>query len=151
MALAITSPEMEVGRLAVQPAVVVDPAATIAEAAALLREADVSSALVGDRRAIITERDFTTAWAQGFVGTEPAVSIAATAPVVIDARTPIVEAATIMLDRRVRHLVVAIPEGTDSVVSLRAVVAVLLQAVKPDMWMTGPSVSPTSCSELWLG
>lgn len=42
-------------------------------------------------------------------------------------------------------------DGTAGVVSLRAVMAVLLQAVKPDLWLATLRVTFQAPAEMWLG
>jgi hypothetical protein len=41
-----------------------------------------------------------------------------------------------MLNQEVRNLVVDCPGGIEAVVSLRTVMAVLLQMASPDLWLT---------------
>lgn len=151
MALQVSTPSMGLGRLVVRPAVVVSPDATLREAAAALREANVSSALVGGPRAIITERDLTGAWAAGATGGESVGELASDHPVVVGAGMPIAEAAAVMLNREVRHLIVLMDDGSAGVVSLRSVMAVLLQAVKPEIWLATLRVSIQAPPELWFG
>ena len=151
MALTVSTPTMGIGRLVVRPAVVVPPDATLREVAAALRAANVSSALVGGRGAIVTERDLTRAWADGAEGHEVVVEWASDHPEVVAAGMPIVEAAALMLNREVRHLIVLMDDGGAGVVSLRSVMAVLLQAVKPELWLATLRVSFQAPSELWVG
>ena len=55
-----------------------------------------------------------------------------------------------MLNQGVRHLVVAFPDR-DAVVSLRDVMAVLLQATDPHLWLTQLRVAVEVPAEIWLG
>ena len=151
MTLAVTSPTMGIGRLVVRPAVVVSSEATIREVAGALRDANVSSALVGGPGAIVTERDLTDAWAAGASGEESVTAMASEHPVVVAAGMPIAEAVATMLNREVRHLIVLMDDGSAGVVSLRAVMAVLLQAVKPELWLATLRVSFQSPPEAWIG
>ena len=139
------------GRLIVRPAVVVDPDTTLRAAAVLMQSENVSSMLVGGPSAIVTERDFTTAWRNGFTGAEPVGRIATAAPMGVDAGTPITDAAGLMLNHNVRHLVVFDGERFTGVVSLRTVLAVLLQAADPSLWLTELRVSLSQMPEAWLG
>ena len=50
--------------------------------------------------------------------------------------TDILEAAALMLNHEVRHLIVELPDGSTGIVSLRAIMAVLLQAAQPDIWLS---------------
>ena len=61
------------------------------------------------------------------------VDVVATDPVRVLAGASVVDAAAIMLNGQIRHLVIDGWEGGTAVVSLRAVMAVLLQAVKPEL------------------
>ena len=139
------------GRLIVRPAVVADPGTTLREAAAMMESQQVSSMLVGGPSAIVTERDFTTAWRDGMTGDEPVGRIATEAPMAIDAGTPITQAAGIMLNHNIRHLVVFRGESFTGVVSLRAILAVLLQAAEPGLWLTELRVDLAQIPEAWLG
>lgn len=151
MALAVSTPTTGIGCLVVRRAVMVPPTATLREAASALRAANVSSALVGGPGAIFTERDLTDAWAAGATGDEAVSVMASDHPVVVAAGMPVVEAAALMLNREVRHLIVLMDDGSAGVVSLRSVMAVLLQAVKPELWLAALRVSFQAPAELWLG
>lgn len=139
------------GRLVVRAAVVADPAMTVREAAQMMKGQNVSSMLVGGPSAIVTERDFTTAWAEGFTGAEPLIRIAKEQPKGIDAGTAITEAASLMLNHNIRHLVVFDGDSFVGVVSLRAILAVLLQAAEPGVWLTELRVRMSDMPEAWLG
>lgn len=139
------------GRLVVRPAVVADSSTNLREAAAMMAAEHVSSMLVGGASAIVTERDFTMAWRRGMTGSEPVGLIATEAPMVIDAGTPITDAAALMLNRNVRHLVIFDGDSFVGVVSLRAILAVLLQAAEPGLWLTELRLSLAEMPEAWLG
>lgn len=150
MTLALVGPKAEVGQLVLGPAVVVPTDSTIRDAARTMARAGVSSVLVEGVEAIVTERDLAEAVADGLDVYGPVTSIAADRPVTIDAHTSVVDAAATMLNRGVRHLVVR--EGDQvGVVSLRSIMAVLLQALEPSVWLSGLRFSLSSSSELWLG
>lgn len=142
---------MNVGRLIVRPAVVADPGSTVRDAAGLMERENVSSMLIGDPSAIVTERDFTMAWSEGYTGDEPVERIATEQPLAVDAGTPITEAAGLMLNHNIRHLVVFDAGSFVGVVSLRAVLAVLLQAAEPGLWLSELRVSLSQMPEAWLG
>ena len=116
-----------------------------------MRVQNVSSMLVGGPSAIVTERDFTSAWTHGYKGDEPVSLISTDAPLSVDAATPITDAAAMMLNRYVRHLVVLDGDSYLGVVSARTVMAVLLQAAEPGMWLTELRVSLSQTPEFWLG
>ncbi len=142
---------MNVGRLVVRSAVIVEPDTPVREAAQMMRVQNVSSMLVGGPSSIVTERDFTTAWAEGYTGDEPVSLISTDSPLSVDAATPITDAAAMMLNRNVRHLVVLDGEDYLGVVSVRTVLAVLLQAAEPGMWLTELRVNLSQTPEFWLG
>jgi CBS domain-containing protein len=151
MRLSVISPRMDVGRLVVRAAVEVAPETPITEAAATMRVQNVSSMLVGGPDAIVTERDFTRAWSEGTGGDDPVISIATRNPMTVDTGTPITEAAGKMLNRGVRHLVVVDGGSCVGVVSLRMVLAVLLQAAEPGVWLSELRVTLSQTPEFWLG
>lgn len=151
MSLPIAAPNTPISRLILRPAVRVEGADTIAEAAAKMRTANVSSALVGPGRAIVTERDLTVAWAEGRSGDEPVSEIASPDPLVVSAGMSICEAAATMLNHEIRHLIVVRGDDPPGVVSLRSVMAALLQSASPEAWLTTLRISFNQPAELWLG
>ncbi len=72
-------------------------------------------------------------------------------PVRVSALIPLVDAAALMLTEEIRHLVIEFPDGRDGVVSLRDVVAVLLQTANPQLWVTSLRLAIETPSEIWLG
>lgn len=149
-AVSVAYPQTDIARLVLGPALVLRPDATIREAAKALRAMDSSAALVGGPGAIVTERDLTRAWSHGLTGDESVSDIATDHPVVVDAHTPIAEAAALMLNREVRHLIVVDRERV-GIVSLRTVMAVLLQAVHPERWLAELRLRISEDPEMWLG
>jgi signal-transduction protein with cAMP-binding, CBS, and nucleotidyltransferase domain len=143
-----TSP---IGRLVVRDPVRVDDAATLAEAATVMRQNDVSSVLVGTHGAIATERDLTRAIAAGLSTDESIGTVASVDPVRIGALIPLVDAAALMLNDEIRHLIVEFPDGHDGVVSLRDIVAVLVQTARPELWLTSLRIAVQPPTDLWLG
>lgn len=139
------------GRLVLRPAVVVGPATTVRDAARVMKRENVSSLLVGGDAAIVTERDFTTAWANGVSGGEPVSTIATEGPMEVGDDTAVTEAARLMLNHNIRHLVVTDGDSLLGVVSLRAVLAVVLQATEPGVWLTELRTSLAQMPEAWLG
>ena len=136
MALAVSSPTLGIGRLVVRPAVLVSQEASLREASALMERADVSALLVGGPTGIVTERDLIRAWGAGATGDETVTEVASYRPIIVDAATPIADAAAAMLNRGVRHLIVVMPDGSLGIASLRTVTADLLQALQPQPWLT---------------
>ena len=136
MTTRVVDARSSVGRLVDREPVRVDEGATLAEAATVMRHANVSSVLVGTRGAIATERDLTRALAAGLSSDEPILTVASRDPVQVAADLPVVDAAALMLNDEIRHLIIEFPDGTEGVVSLRDIVAVLLQTASPEMWLT---------------
>jgi len=133
-----------------RPAERVPAGVSLGEVARVMREANVSCVLVGADSCIATERDLTRALAAG-LGPEAPVEAVASHPIRAAADMSIVDAAAIMLNQETRHLVIDGRDGVESVVSLRAVMAVLLQAVTPHVWLESLRVAVTAPAEMWLG
>lgn len=150
MTTRVLSARSPIGRLVVREPVRVDEGATLAEAATVMRHANVSSVLVGTLGAIATERDLTRALADGLSGDESIVSVASRDPVRIGALIPLVDAAALMLNEQIRHLIIEFPDGREGVVSLRDIVAVLLQSANPQLWLTSLRLAVQPPAELWL-
>lgn len=151
--LAVTAPNMSLGRLVVRSALWVAEQDPIGEVAATMRAADISAVLVGPDLAIVTERDLTRAWAERRSPDEPVGAIATDHPLVVGAATSIAEAAATMLNAEVRHLIVKMPDGLPGIVSLRTVMAVLLQSCSTEAWLTTLRISftpPGDTPELWF-
>lgn len=151
MSVSLTHPQADIRRLVVGPAPVLPAGATIREVAMALRALNASALLIDGPDQIITERDLTRAWSHGFSGEEPVGRIATRHPIVVGPETSVVEAAALMLNREVRHLIVVDDEVTVGIVSLRTVLAVLLQAVQPELWLSTLRVSITEAPEQWIG
>lgn len=152
--LAVTAPNMSVGRLVAHPALWVGKDDSIGHVAATMRAANVSAALVGPGLAIVSERDLAQAYADLRSPDEPVGRIATDDPLVIAAESSIAEAAAIMLNREVRHLIVRMPDAPPGMVSLRVLMAVLLQSYSTEAWLTTLRVSftpPSDLPELWFG
>ena len=64
---------------------------------------------------------------------------------------PIVDAAALMLNEEVRHLVVDFPGGNVGVISLRDIAAVLLQTASPHIWLSMLRVAVEEPTSAWLG
>ena len=62
-----------------------------------------------------------------------------------------ITAAGLMLNEQVRHLLVELDTGAVGVVSIRDLLAVLLQAVDLHLWLTSLRVAIETRSEMWLG
>jgi CBS domain-containing protein len=101
----------------------IDPTTTVAEAATVMGERRIGSALVmdGDRLlGIFTERDIVRALGQHFDAAGHEVAEWMTPdPVSVSPSTPVDDALKLMLDRGFRHLPVAEGERVLGVVSMR--------------------------------
>ncbi|HET6874928.1 MAG TPA: CBS domain-containing protein, partial [Acidimicrobiales bacterium] len=120
------------------------------EAATALRAINSSAALVGGPDLIVTERDLTRAWSHGLSGAEPVSNIATDHPLVVDGRLSVDEAAALMLNGEIRHLIV-FDDGQVGIVSIRTVMGVLLQAIRPEGWLARLRSGITDAPEAWLG
>jgi CBS domain-containing protein len=147
----VTDARSPVGRLVNREPVCVDSGATLAEAAAVMRSANVSSVLIEAGDTIATERDLTRALAAGLSGDESILTVASRDPVRVGASIPVVDAAALMLNDEIRHLIVEFSDGRRGIVSLRDVVAVLLQTANPELWLTSLRVAVQGPTEIWLG
>jgi hypothetical protein len=59
--------------------------------------------------------------------------------------------AALMLNEQVRHLIVELDDGATGVVSMRDLMAVLLQAVDSHLWLASLRMTIEAPSEIWLG
>lgn len=115
---------------------------TLCEASDLMLSDQVSALLVSsDPLAILTERDLVRAFAGGCTAETPVSAMARSQPITVAGGADILDAASLMLQYGVHHLVVQMTEGAFGILSMREVTAVLLQAVKPDVWMTSVSLN----------
>src|SRR5690606_2553597 len=82
--------------------------------------------------AILTERDVTRAVAADRPPGTPAAGLASPRPLTVDADTVVLDAAGLMLTENVRHLVVTRDDRAVGVVSMRDLLAALVDAVTPE-------------------
>ena len=147
----IVDPHSQLSALSTRAAVSVSESCPLAEAVEVMKAAAVSALLVGDGAGIVTERDLARALAAGCLSTDPVEAIATRHPLTVSGDTTVVAAAGVMLNEQVRHLVVQRDTGAVGVVSMRDLLAVLLQAVDPQLWLTSLRVGIETPSEVWLG
>lgn len=140
-----------ISALVMRPAVTIAGSATLGEAVDRMTAAGVSSVLLEERSGILTERDVTRALGAGLGRDDPAEAAATPHPIVVDGSMAILDACGFMLNEHLRHLLVALPDRSVGVVSLRDVTAVLLQVADPQLWLTTLRVTLESPSEIWLG
>lgn len=116
-----------------------------------MRSKNTSALLVGpSHAAIVTERDLTRGLALLYPADTPVSEVATPLPISVRSDVDILSAAATMLNQEVRHLIVEMPDGRDGVVSLRQIMAVLLQAATPELWLTSLRVR-VDMPEVWLG
>jgi signal-transduction protein with cAMP-binding, CBS, and nucleotidyltransferase domain len=152
MALSVMHLHSPVSHVVIRPAVHVSSHDSLTLVSQTLRSNNVSAALVGpDRTAIVTERDLTRALAAEYPADMPVVRVATPLPITVPADTDILEAAALMLNQDVRHLIVDLEDGSAGIVSMRDIMAVLLQAAKPDLWLSSLRLRVEIPSETWLG
>ena len=103
--------------------------------------------LVDCGSAIVTERDIARCIGAGGDPDEPVGTVATPHPLIVDGSLTVMECGGIMLDKEVRHVLVAMPEGFTGVVSQRDIVTVLVRAADPESW----PARERAPSENWLG
>jgi signal-transduction protein with cAMP-binding, CBS, and nucleotidyltransferase domain len=123
---------------------------TLTHASQVMRSEGTSALLVGPgHAAIVTERDLTRALALELPPETSVAKVATPLPISVPAETEVLTAAATMLNLEVRHLLVELPGG-DAIVSLRQVMAVLLQAAQPEVWLTRLRAH-VQLPEIWIG
>jgi CBS domain-containing protein len=143
-------PYSPIGDLVGASVVVVSADTPLVEAARLMRRQDVSSVLVDDGHAILTERDITDAVATGMDPQTAVMLVAHRDPVCASAESTVVAATALMLAGGVRHLVVTRGDAVVGVVSLRPLVGVLVEAMDPGVWFVLHKTVHTE-TEQWIG
>lgn len=140
------------GLIVSRPAPAVDGRDTLSRAGQVMESSRVSAVLVDRGEAILSERDMTRALVAGRRADDPVSSVATPHPLAVSSHTAILDAAALMLNEEVRHLVVRFDDDDLGIVSMRAVLAVLLQASTPEMWMQHLRLEiRLHPSDLWLG
>jgi len=110
---------------------------TIREVAGAMEDAGVSCALVGSSpSSLVTEHDLAGALAAGLGGQSTIDQVATRSPVWATSSTTVLDAVTMMLDHRVRHLLVVTEQGEPrGVLSLATATRLLLDMTVPlDGW-----------------
>lgn len=147
----VIEPHSSLSVLISRPACAVPPSCTLADAVETMRAEGVSALVVGDRAGIVTERDLARAMAAGLTLDDTVGRAATWHPLVVAGATTVVAAAGLMLNEHVRHLLIELDDGKTGVVSIRDLMAVLLQAADPHLWLTSLRVAIETPSEIWLG
>ena len=129
-------PQSPIGALAERP-VRITADSTLQVAADAMRAGRVSAVLAGADEAIVTERDLTRGLDTGLGPRDPVAAVWVTDLITVDEDTTVVEGAAEMLRHEIRHLVVHNWRGEFiGLVSLREVLAVLVDAMDPAVWLT---------------
>jgi CBS domain-containing protein len=120
--------ERPIGALRLEGVVTVGRDATIREVAARMEDAPSSFVLVGEHPGwLVTERDLVGALASGLGGADRVEAVATKGPVFATPSTTLAEAAGLMADHGIRHLLVVGPGGdVHGVLGLAELVAALL-------------------------
>ena len=147
-----TSPTTHLSALSTAPPVSVETSATLRDAAAAMRQHNVSCVLVGAGRdlTVFTERDVTEAVAEGRSPRTSVRSIRGTTPRTIDADATVQDAAVLMLHFGVRHLVVVQDGDPIGVVSIRDALDALARVASPVL-ATALHEAMTTRPDCWLG
>ena len=119
-----------------------------------MRAHDISALVVGtpgDLVSIVTERDLTQALADAQPPEAAVEAIASPEPLTVSPDATVMDAATLMLRTGIRHLVVTKGRRAVGVVSMRDVLAALIQAVTPETVFVMLERLRLDPPELWLG
>ncbi|MCY0873653.1 CBS domain-containing protein [Acidianus infernus] len=115
---------MSIKELITRPPVTISSSASLKDCAKLMRRENVGSLLVVDGdtpRGIITERDIIQAIADDYPLETPASKVMSTNLITADASTEVGDAALLMTNNKIRHLVVTEGGKIIGVISLRDV------------------------------
>lgn len=148
--MAVTSPTSPIAMLVTRGAVEVPADETLTRTATRMADEGVTAVLLAGAIGIITDRDIARGVAAGVDPASPVVDWATPHPITVDGGTSIVEAAAIMLNQQVGHLVLRL-DGATGIVALRDIVAVLLQFAHPQLWLTTLRMRVEAPPEIWLG
>jgi signal-transduction protein with cAMP-binding, CBS, and nucleotidyltransferase domain len=149
-----TSAVTRLDELPLRPVVTVVPDAPLDQVARVMRAHNVSALVVGhagDPVAIVTERDLTQALADGCPPGERVVAVASPSPLTVAHDASVIEAATLMLNEGLRHLVVSRQHRVVGIVSIRDVLAAFVSAVTPDTVFVRLQRITIEAPEYWLG
>jgi uncharacterized protein len=119
-----------------KPPVRADPSASLRAIADLMGAAEVSSVLVGQDKAIVTERDVTNALRAGLSPETAVTAISSIDLIAVDQDATVIQAAAKMLRHEIRHLLVCNHRGqVTGLVTLHDLVRVLLDVMDPAVWV----------------
>jgi CBS domain-containing protein len=147
----VVDPHSPVAVLASRAAVTVPKRCSLSEAVEVMKVEAVSSLVLEGQAGIVTERDLARALGAGSSAMDPVEAIASRHPVTVPGATTVIAAAGLMLNEQVRHLLVELDTGLIGVVSIRDLLAVLLQAADPKLWLTSLRDAIETPSDMWIG
>jgi signal-transduction protein with cAMP-binding, CBS, and nucleotidyltransferase domain len=132
---AFATPQMAtvLGELRLGPLTIVSESESLAGVAATMRDRQVSCVLLSEPPLrVVTEHDFTVAWAERREGGDEVADIATGHPYWAPASLSVAEAAAMMVTTGIRHLVVVDNAGTPiGVISMAELFGVLVRAQEP--------------------
>jgi CBS domain-containing protein len=150
---ALPTPATRLDELRLRPPVTVAPDDPVDQVARVLRAHNVSAVLVGhsgDPVAIVTERDLTQALADGCWPDEHVLAVASQDPITVAHDASVIDVATLMLEKHVRHLVISKEHRVVGIVSIRDALAALVATVTPDTVFVRLERVTIDASENWL-
>jgi uncharacterized protein len=101
------------GEVRLQAPITVPRGASLREAAAAMEARETSAVLLGaDPAWLVGERDLTSALAAGLAADAPAAEVATRAPLSATTTTTVADAAAMMADRCLQHLLIVSDDGT---------------------------------------
>ena len=152
MATRATSPTTHLSEVMTSPPVTIEASASLRQAAAAMREHNISCLLVGEGRdfSVCTERDLTDAVAEGRSPRSSVRRVQGTSPRIIDADATVQDAAVLMLHYGVRHLVVVREGEPVGVISIRDALDALARVSSPVL-ATAVHEALTTRPDCWLG
>lgn len=145
---------LRIADLSLRPIVTIGPDETLRTAAQIMRTSNVSALVVNQPDtpiAILTERDLTSATANGLDPSTAVTTMASPRPFTVPADATAIDAATRMLRDSVRHLIVTHDHRAIGIVSIRDLLGALIQTLTPDAIHLLIHQAWSDPPENWLG
>jgi signal-transduction protein with cAMP-binding, CBS, and nucleotidyltransferase domain len=122
-----------IGEVAIDKPLRVSSSAQLREVAGIMEDAGVTCVLIGEGSThLVTDHDLAGALAAGLGANTPIEQVATKTPVWATTSSTLAEAITMMLNHKIRHLLVLAPTGAvHGVLSLSTATRVLLDASAP--------------------
>lgn len=99
----------------------------------------------------MTEGDLAKGLAAGLGPDASVMAVAVADPITVPGTATVTSAAGEMLRHGIRHLVVTRDGAPVGVLSVRAILGVLLEAMDPEVWATLLRDAAANHAEIWLG